>query len=139
MIAFIEAYRADYGVAPICRVLPIAPSTFYHQGAVARDPAKASTRARRDRELMAHIRRIWQENRAVYGAREVWRNLRREGRQVARSCPDDRVNRQFRAEVPTSYGSRTSPMSRPGMTWSIWRSSLTGLLAGSWAGKSRLP
>ncbi len=34
MIAFIEAYRADYGVEPICRVLPIAPSTFYHQAAI---------------------------------------------------------------------------------------------------------
>ena len=58
MIAFIEAYRADYGVEPICRVLPIAPSTFYQKAVMARDPARASTRARRDRELMEHIRRI---------------------------------------------------------------------------------
>ena len=130
MIAFIEAYRADYGVEPICRVLPIAPSTFYQQAAIARDPATASPRARRDRELMEHIRRIWQDNRAVYGARKVWHSLQREGRQVARCtverlmrkmglkgvirgrkvittrpdtarpCPDDRVNRQFRAESP---------------------------------------
>ncbi|EGG78890.1 Transposase for insertion sequence element IS629 [Gluconacetobacter sp. SXCC-1] len=68
MIAFIEAYRADYGVEPICRVLPIAPSTFYHQAAMARDPARASLRALRDRELMEHVRRIWQDNRAVYSA-----------------------------------------------------------------------
>ncbi|MFT8699404.1 MAG: IS3 family transposase [Acetobacter orientalis] len=130
MIAFIEAYRADYGVEPICRVLPIAPSTFYHQAAIARDPTTASPRARRDRELMEHIRRIWQDDRAVYGARKVWHSLQREGQQVARCtverlmhkmglkgvirgrkvittrpdtarpCPDDRVNRQFRAESP---------------------------------------
>ena len=65
MIAFIEAYRADYGVEPICRVLPIAPSMFYQQAAIARDPVRASPRTRRDRELMEHIRRIWQDNRAV--------------------------------------------------------------------------
>ncbi|AHI25860.1 integrase, catalytic region [Komagataeibacter xylinus E25] len=90
MIAFIEADRADYGVEPICRVLPIAPSTFYHRAAMARDPARASLRARCDRELMAHIRRIWQDNRAVYGARKVWHSLHREGRQVAR-CTVERL------------------------------------------------
>ncbi|GCE85270.1 transposase [Komagataeibacter diospyri] len=130
MIAFIEACRADYGVEPICRVLPIAPSTFYHQAAMAGDPARASIRARRDRDLMAHIRRIWHDNRNVYGARKVWHSLQREGRKVARCtverlmrqmglkgvtrgrkvittrpdtvrpCPDDRVNRQFQAEAP---------------------------------------
>ncbi|QHC35569.1 IS3 family transposase [Komagataeibacter xylinus] len=130
MIAFIEACRTDYGVEPICRVLPIAPSTFYHQAAIARDPARASIRAQCDRDLMAHIRRIWHDNRNVYGARKVLHSLQREGRKVARCtverlmrqmglkgvirgrkvittrpdtarpCPDDRVNRQFRAEVP---------------------------------------
>ncbi len=130
MIAFIEACRADYGVEPICRVLPIAPSTFYQQAVMARDPTRASPRALRDRELMEHIRRIWRDNRAVYGARKVWHSLQREGRQVARCtverlmrqmglkgvirgrkvittrpdtarpCPDDRVNRQFQAEAP---------------------------------------
>ncbi|CAM3023103.1 hypothetical protein CFR75_13380 [Komagataeibacter xylinus] len=65
MIAFIETYRADYGVEPICRVLPIAPSTFYQQAAMAGYPARASPRARRDRELMEHIRRIWQDNRKL--------------------------------------------------------------------------
>ncbi|GBR25965.1 transposase [Komagataeibacter nataicola NRIC 0616] len=130
MIAFIEACRADYGGEPICRILPIAPSTFYQQAVMARDPTRASPRARRDRELMEHIRRIWQDNRAVYGARKVWHSLQREGRQVARCtverlmrqmglkgvawgrkvittrpdtprpCPDDRVNRQFQAEAP---------------------------------------
>ncbi len=71
MIAFIEAYRADYGVEPICRVLPIAPSRFYQQAVMARNPARASPRALRDRELMEHICRIWRDNRAVYGARKV--------------------------------------------------------------------
>ncbi|WP_265001111.1 IS3 family transposase, partial [Komagataeibacter nataicola] len=124
------ACRADYGVEPICRVMPIAPSTFYHQAAIARDPARASIRAQCDRDLMAHICRIWHDSRSVYGARKVWHSLQREGRKVARCtvkrlmrqmglkgvirgrkvittrpdtarpCPDDRVNRQFRAEAP---------------------------------------
>lgn len=36
MINFIEDYRALYGVEPICRVLPIAPSTYYEHRARAR-------------------------------------------------------------------------------------------------------
>ncbi|KON62818.1 hypothetical protein KOEU_36920 [Komagataeibacter europaeus] len=58
MIGFIEVYRADYRVEPICRVLPIAPSTLDHQSVITRDPARASIRVRYDGELMEHIRRI---------------------------------------------------------------------------------
>jgi hypothetical protein len=29
MIAFIDGRREAYGVEPICRVLPIAPSTYH--------------------------------------------------------------------------------------------------------------
>jgi putative transposase len=130
MIAFIDDHRDTYGVEPICRVLPIAPST-YHAHAVQRaDPAKASPRVRRDVALMAQIRRVHAENFDVYGARKVWRQLGREGVVVARCtverlmcrmglrgvvrgkvtrttiadkalpCPADKVNRQFRAPRP---------------------------------------
>jgi hypothetical protein len=37
MIAFIDAHREVHGVEPICRVLPIAPST-YHEHARRRTP-----------------------------------------------------------------------------------------------------
>jgi len=130
MIEFIEAQRADYGVEPICSALPIAQSTYYQHAAVAREPAKASARAKRDNKLKEDIARIWQDNRNVYGARKVWHVLKREGCKVARCtverlmrtmglkgvirgknvittkqdtsrpCPDDKVNRQFVAEAP---------------------------------------
>jgi len=130
MIAFIDAHRAGYGVEPICRVLPIAPSTYHAHVAKRADPGRLSARAQRDAALQADIRRVWQANFQVYGVRKVWRQLRREAIaaprcQVARlmkqmglagavrgktvktthsdrsaPCPLDRVNRQFRAPAP---------------------------------------
>lgn len=124
MIAFIDDHRQAYGVEPICKVLPIAPST-YHAHA-----AKLPARAKRDMVLKAEIRRVFAENFEVYGARKVWRQLRHEGNDVARCtverlmrqmglrgairgkpvrttvsdkaapCPLDRVNRQFHAPRP---------------------------------------
>ena len=92
MIAFIDDHRGTYGVKPICKVPPIASST-YHAHAVQRaDPAKASPRVRRDVALMAQIRRVHAENFDVYGAREVWRLLGREGVVVAR-CTVERLMR----------------------------------------------
>ena len=130
MIAFIDDHREVYGVEPICRVLPIAPSTYHEHVAQRTDPSRASGRARRDAELRAAIRRVYEENFGVYGARKVWRQLGREGIAVARCtverlmrgmglrgvvrgrerrttisnpatpCPADLVNRQFRAPAP---------------------------------------
>jgi hypothetical protein len=62
MIAFIDENRAAYGVEPICRVLPIAPSTYHAQVAQRIDPAKASMRAKRDAGLRSEIRRIFEAN-----------------------------------------------------------------------------
>jgi transposase InsO family protein len=130
MIAFIEEYRDAHGVEPICKVLPIAPSTYRAHAAQRRDATRMSMRARRDRALAEEIRRVFVENFSVYGARKVWRQLRREGEDVARCtverlmrrmglqgvvrgrpvkttvsdgkapCPKDKVNRQFAAERP---------------------------------------
>ena len=41
MIAFIDEHREAYGVEPICKVLPIAPSAYYDQVAKRRDPGAA--------------------------------------------------------------------------------------------------
>jgi transposase InsO family protein len=132
MIAFIDDHRAAYGVEPICKVLPIAPST-YHAHAVRRaDPGREPARARSDVALMAEIRRVHEANFGVYGVRKVWRQLGREGLVVARctvarlmramglqgvvwgkkarttipdpaaACPLDHVNRQFRAPRPNA-------------------------------------
>jgi len=129
MIGFIDDNRATYGVEPICRVLPIAPSTYHARMAQRADPAKASARARRDVALRAEIRHVFEGNFGVYGVRKVWRQLGREGMSVARCtvarlmrqmglrgvvrgketrttiagkapCPADRVNRQFRSARP---------------------------------------
>jgi len=84
MVRFIDAHRTTFGVEPICAVLPIAPSRYYEWKARAREPHRRPARARRDEWLSEHIRRVWQENRAVYGVRKVWNQLKREGQAVAR-------------------------------------------------------
>ena len=78
MKAFIDEHRGVYGVEPICRVLPIAPSTYYAHAARQADPQRRSARDQRDRALAREIERVWNENFRVYGVRKVWRQLRRE-------------------------------------------------------------
>ena len=78
MIAFIDDHRGAYGVEPICRVLPIAPSTYHAHAARRADPARLSTRARRDDALKPEVRRVFEENFRVYGVRKIWRQLKRE-------------------------------------------------------------
>jgi transposase InsO family protein len=130
MIAFIDDHRRAYGVEPICKLLPIAPSTYHAHVAKRADPSKLSERTRRDLALKVAIRRVFAENFEVYGVRKVWLQLNREGVEVARCtvarlmrvmglhgvirgrpvrttisdkatpCPLDRVNRQFKAPAP---------------------------------------
>lgn len=130
MKAFIDDHRDDYGVEPICRVLPIAPSTYRDHAARSKDPGRASARERRDALLRDEVGRVFKANFGVYGVRKVWRQMRREGFDVARCtvarlmrqmglkgvvrgrsvrttisdrsapCPLDRVNRQFKAPAP---------------------------------------
>ena len=130
MIAFIDDHRKVHGVEPICKVLPIAPSTYRTHDAQRPDPPRLSPRATRDATLKIEVRRVFEENFGVYGARKVWRQLKREGIDVARCtverlmqtmglqgvirgkpvrttisdksapCPLDLVNRQFRAPRP---------------------------------------
>jgi hypothetical protein len=92
MIAFIDDHRATYGVEPISRVLPIAPSTWHAHAAKRADPAKRAARTRRDEDLKEDIGRIFKENFEVYGARKIWRQLRRDGQDVAR-CTVERLMR----------------------------------------------
>lgn len=127
---FIDDYRDIHGVEPICRVLPIAPSTYYVHAAITRNPDLASDRAKRDARLRPEIQRVWDDNYEVYGVRKVWRQMQREGFDIARCtvsrlmkqlgiqgvirgktlktthsnpatpCPRDHVNRQFNAPAP---------------------------------------
>jgi len=130
MILFIDDHRGVFGVEPICRVLGIAPSTYYDRKAVERDPNLASDRAKQDQLDMAAVKEAFDGSRGRYGARKVWHQLRRERHDVARCtverlmkamglqgvvrgkkvittnpdtaqpCPDDKVNRAFVADMP---------------------------------------
>ena len=130
MIAFIDTHGGTHGVEPICRVLEIAPSTYHAHARRRSQPETAPPRVQRDVELMQEIRRVFDENFQVYGVRKVWRQLRREGFDVARCavarlmkkmalqgvirgrrvrttvadtaapCPLDHVKRQFKAPRP---------------------------------------
>ena len=84
MISFIDEHRPVLGVEPICKVLPIAPSTYYDTVAKRTDVDRLSVRARRDARLKIEISRVFDANYRVYGVRKVWRQLRREGFDVAR-------------------------------------------------------
>ncbi len=94
MIAFIDAHRDAYGVESICAQLPIAPSTYYEHKGRQIDPSRVPERVRRDGELRGSIRRVWDDNFQVYGARKVWRQLNREQRPVAR-CTVERLMRSL--------------------------------------------
>ena len=94
MMAFIDEHKEAYGVEPICSVLPIAPSMYYDQRARQADPSRLPERTRRDAALKVEIERVWNENRQVYGARKVWRQLHREGFPAAR-CTVERLMRQM--------------------------------------------
>ena len=130
MTRFIDEHREAHGVEPICRVIKIAPSTYRARVHRRANPETAPARVRRDRALKQEILRVFNENFGVYGARKVWRQLKREGFEVARCtverlmkamglqgvirgkvkrttipdegapCPFDHVNRQFRASRP---------------------------------------
>ena len=132
MKAFIDEHREVYGVEPICRVLPIAPSTYYEHAARKADPDRRPARERRDTDLCREIRLVFAENFGVYGVRKVSLQTPREGIDVARCtvprlmrqmglkgvvrgksirttvsdagvpCPRDRVNRQFTAPRPNA-------------------------------------
>ena len=93
------------------------------------DPSRLSDRDQRDAELKPEIERVFEQNLKVYGVRKVWRQMHREGFDIARCtvarlmkdigiegvirgkrprttirdkalpCPLDGVNRQFHASA----------------------------------------
>jgi transposase InsO family protein len=105
MMTFIDAQRGSCGVEPICTLLPMAPSTYYEQKARQADPTRLPERARRDAFLCQEIERVWRENRCLYGARKVWRQLRREGMEVAR-CTVERLMQRLGLEGARRGGKR---------------------------------
>ncbi len=102
MTGFVAEHRDAYGVEPICRVLEIAPSTYYSHAARQADPDARPDRWWRDRALEVEVRRVWDENKQVYGAKKVWKQLLREGWQVARCTVERLMRRLGRKRPPTS-------------------------------------
>lgn len=94
MNAFIDAHRGVYGVEPVCKILQIAPSTYYRHAAWQADARQRSARTQRDQQVCELIQRIWEENFQVYGSRKVWQQLRCEGVAVAR-CTVERLMRRL--------------------------------------------
>lgn len=129
VIPLVNSLREQYGVEPVCHELAVAPSTYYHHQQRLCNPERRCNRDKRDDLLKPEIQRVYEENFSVYGARKVWRQLRREGFSVARctverlmkvmglsgvlrgkkvrttvsrkeNAAHDLVNREFRAERP---------------------------------------
>ena len=96
MVAFIDDHKAEYGVEPICRVLPIAPSTYYWHKAREADPSLRSARAQRDELLRPLVRRVWDQNFQVYGAEKVWTQLNREGIPLSANVRETRSTQRIR-------------------------------------------
>jgi putative transposase len=71
MVSIIDQHRAEYGIEPICAQLPIAPSTYYEHKRREAKPERLPVRVRRDVEIPDQIRRIYDENFQVYGARKI--------------------------------------------------------------------
>jgi len=88
IVRYIDAHREEHGVEPICRVLEIAPSTYY--SAKKRPP---SARASRDALMMPILLALWRANYSVYGVRKLWKATRRAGHDIGR----DQVARLMRA------------------------------------------
>jgi putative transposase len=94
MVTFIDRHRAALGVESICRTLQFAPSTYYERKRQSASPESRSQRRKTDEALRTAIRRVWEDNFGVYGARKVWRQLRREGFDLAR-CTIERLMREM--------------------------------------------
>ena len=89
IVSFIDEHRDEFGVEPICRVLPMASSTYY---AAKKREAAPSARAARDAVMMQVLMVLWVANRKVYGAHKLWKAARRAGHDIGR----DQVARLMR-------------------------------------------
>ena len=78
---FIHNNKDRYGIDTICRVLPIAASTYYRTLYIVHNPEFRAKRALHD---LLQIKHIWKESSGPYGVRQVWQQLKREGYIVAR-------------------------------------------------------
>lgn len=128
MVSFIDEHRDQYGVAPICAMLPIAPSVYYEHKSQQAGRRLVAPRRRRDAELIGQVQRVRSENFQVYRARKVWLRLRREGIPVARCT----VARLMKSAGPQGArrGRRCRTTAPDASAPQIWSSASFGLSAG---------
>ncbi len=119
MIAYIDDHKDRYGVEPIRAVLPIAPSIYYEHKAREADPERLPPRLQRDQALSGEVRRVWEENFEVYGARKVWRQLNREGFPVARCTVERLMRAQGLRGVVRGRRCRTERLAEAGIEASV--------------------
>jgi Transposase and inactivated derivatives len=94
MVQLIDGHRAVYGVEPICRQLPIAPSQYFESKRREREPERLPARVQRDAQLMPEIQRIHADSGGRYRARKTWKQLQLEQWQAAR-CTVERLMREL--------------------------------------------
>jgi putative transposase len=85
--AFIDAHRDRFGVEPICRVLDVSASAYYHRARGGR-----CDRVVEDERLLERIREVHRANYEAYGYRRTWKALLRAGERVPR-CQVQRLMR----------------------------------------------
>jgi len=129
MTSYVDTHRGQHGVEPICRVMDFAPSTYW-----ARCTRVPSDRQLRDECLICEIKRVFEANYSVYGARKIWRQLNREGAAVAR-CTVERLMRihglegarrgkKYKTTIPDGAAARPADLvereftaTRPNQLW----------------------
>ena len=78
----------------LTRLVPMALSTYYNHKARAANSERLPKRVKRDGRLETEIRRVYEDNFRVYGARKVWRQMTLEGIEVAR-CTVERLMKRL--------------------------------------------
>ena len=82
MVAFMQENQ-NLGVESMCKVLPIAPSTYYLCIQLQRHPELRGAQVRQREARLAEVRRVYNESNGIYGARKVWQQLLRGGIKMA--------------------------------------------------------
>ncbi|MDI4509367.1 IS3 family transposase [Moraxella osloensis] len=95
MVKFIDDEKKKYGVESICRILPIAPSTYYRIKDEQENPEKQSRRKQSDKHLMEQIKQIWRDSGCRYGIRKVWHKLKQDGLPKLARCTVERLMKQL--------------------------------------------
>ena len=105
----IDAEKATYKIAWMCRLLGVPRSSFY----AWRNRAETATAARR-RELAAHVRRVFDQGRGAYGCRRVAAQLNRDGHPCSVGLVADLMRELgLRACQPRAYKRTTVPGEQP--------------------------